>query len=297
MGMMSEEYMEKVGKYWGNHIAKQEREFWWDSEKLVSHMNYLICKEEIKGWNAGAIKCLRNIADKYPLALSVGCGNATKEMQLLESGLVEHFVCFELSAERIEAGRKIAKSKMLENRITFIRGDFLTSDRKEGGYDLVFWDNSLHHMLDAYEAVRVSYEILKAGGVFFCNDYIGESRFQWSDEKLEYVNAIRDTLDEEIFLVKGEKFPRHRKRPSKEKLMQSDPSEAADSDRILPAVKKYFPKAQITMLGGVVHLLLMDKMMGNIPEDSKLLKQLIEADDEAISRGMSNYAFILATKE
>ena len=51
-------------------------------------------------------------------------------------------------------------------------------------------------MPDTYEAVKVSRNILKDDGVFFCNEYIGESRFQWSDEKLAYVNQIRDDLDE-----------------------------------------------------------------------------------------------------
>lgn len=33
----------------------------------------------------------------------------------------------------------------------------------EQSYDMVFWDNSLHHMMDSYKAVKKSYEILKSG--------------------------------------------------------------------------------------------------------------------------------------
>lgn len=50
------------------------------------------------------------------------------------------------------------------------------------------------------------------------------------------------------------------------------------------------------MLGGTVHLLILDRMIQNIPENSELLEQLIAADDEAIKKGMSMYAFILAQK-
>lgn len=160
----------------------------------------------------------------------------------------------------------------------------------------VFWDNSLHHMPNVHEAVRISKEILNENGVFFCNDYIGESRFQWSDEKIDFTNKIRDDLEESIFFVGNEIFPRHRNRPTVEKMLASDPSEAADSINILPAIRTYFQNPRITMLGGVVYLILLDRMIQNIPEDSKLLDELILKDDEAKEQGMSLYAFILAQK-
>ena len=50
------------------------------------------------------------------------------------------------------------------------------------------------------------------------------------------------------------------------------------------------------MLGGTVHMLLLDKMIRNIPDNSELMNSLIKADDEAIHQGMSLYAFILAKK-
>uniref|UniRef100_UPI003AEF3F4E class I SAM-dependent methyltransferase n=1 Tax=Holdemanella sp. TaxID=1971762 RepID=UPI003AEF3F4E len=209
---------------------------------------------------------------------------------------VEKFFCFELSDVRIRIGVEQAKKRGLENRITFFRQDFFNSDWVNDKFDLVFWDNSLHHMPDAFAAVKISKEILKEDGVFFGNEYIGESRFQWSDEKLEYVNNLRDKLDESIFHVGNEVFPRHRKRPALEKMIQEDPSEAADSANILPAVWKNFQNPQIVMLGGTVHMLLLDKMIRNIPDNSELMNSLIKADDEAIHQGMSLYAFILAKK-
>ena len=43
-------------------------------------------------------------------------------------------------------------------------------------------------------------------------------------------------------------------------------------------------------------MLLLDKMIRNIPDNSELMNSLIKADDEAIHQGMSLYAFILAKK-
>ncbi len=296
MNRLSEKYIEQVGDAWNCKNNVELRSSWWNSEQIIRHMNYIICGEKLEGWNAGAIKQLKKICGKYERAVSIGCGMGNKEMQLLEQGVVDEFICFELSDERIRLGKEQAKSRGLEGRIKFYKQDFFFSDWKNEKFDLVFWDNSLHHMLDTYEAVKVSKEILNENGVFFCNDYIGESRFQWSDKKLDYVNKLRDGLDDNIFHVGSEIFPRHRKRPSLESMIQSDPSEAADSENILPAIRKQFKNPMIKMLGGTVYLLLLDRMIQNIPENSELLQKLIEADDAAIKEGMSMYAFILAKK-
>lgn len=293
---LSKEYIDQIGNVWDKRVYEKARSSWWDSEQLIKHINYLICGEELQGWNAGAIKKLRKIHYTYKNAVSIGCGTGNKEMQLLEQGVVDKFICFELSDERIRIGVEQAKKRGLENRITFYRQDFFNSAWVNDKFDLVFWDNSLHHMPDVFTAVKISKEILKEDGVFFCNEYIGESRFQWSDEKLKYVNNIRDKLDESIFHVGNEVFPRHRKRPSLEKMLQTDPSEAADSANILPAIWKYFQNPKIVMLGGTVHMLLLDRMIQNIPDNSETMNRLIKADDEANHQGMSLYAFILAKK-
>lgn len=43
-------------------------------------------------------------------------------------------------------------------------------------------------------------------------------------------------------------------------------------------------------------MLLLDRMIQNIPDNSEIMNSLIKADDEAIRQGMSLYAFILAKK-
>lgn len=207
IGGLSKEYIDQIGNVWDKRVYEKARSSWWDSEQLIRHMNYLICGEELQGWNAGAIKQLRKIRYTYETAVSIGCGIGNKEMQLLEQGVVDKFICFELSGERIRIGVEQAKKRGLENRITFYRQDFFNSAWVNEKFDLVFWDNSLHHMPDVFTAVKISKGILKEDGVFFCNEYIGESRFQWSDEKLKYVNNLRDKLDESVFHVGDEVFP------------------------------------------------------------------------------------------
>lgn len=213
-----------IEKHWNDMVRlENDKKFktrWWESPAIIRHVNQTVCGESVDGWNAGAIKLLRqksrNInGGRYGLALSIGCGEGTKEMLLLKNNLVQKFICFELAEERIIKGKEIAEREGLQDRIVFLNEDFFTSKYSEQNYDMVFWDNSLHHMMDAYMAVRKSYEVLKPCGVFFCNDFIGKSRFQWSDMELAVVNGIRMSLDEKIFQKSnGEIYKRLVSRPS-----------------------------------------------------------------------------------
>jgi len=151
-------------------------------------------------------------------------------------------------------------------------------------------------MMDTYMAVRKSYEILKPCGVFFCNDFIGKSKFQWSEMELAIVNRIRMSLDEKIFQKNnGEIYERLVSRPSID-VMDKDPSEAADSASIIPAIKEVFSNPIIIQTGGLIYHLCLNGILSNIEEESDLLKHLLDLDDETIRMGLSQYAFALAFK-
>lgn len=68
----------------------------------------------------------QNINGKwYKSALSIGCGEGTKEMLLLKNNLVQKFICFDLAEERIIKGKEIAEREGLQDRIEFLNEDFL----------------------------------------------------------------------------------------------------------------------------------------------------------------------------
>lgn len=244
-----------------------------------------------KHWNDSAkIKNDKKLRLRWwesPTIIRHGCGEGTKEMMLLESNLVQKFVCFELAKERIIKGRELAEKKGLQDRITFFNEKFFSSKYSEQSYDMFFGDNSLHHMMDAYDAVKKSYEILNLDGVFFRNDFVGKSKFQWSDMELAIVNGIRMSLDEKIFQKRnGEIYKRMVSRPSIDSMNRSDPSEAADSDSIIPEIRELFENPIIIPTGGLVYHLCLNGILSNIEEESDLLKHLLDMDDETIEMGV-----------
>lgn len=191
-------------------------------------------------------------------------------MALLRSGMVEAFDVYELSTERIEVGRRKAEELGLSDRLKFHRKDAFEADTR-GRYDMVHWNNALHHMFDVDAAVDWSWHALQMGGVFYMDDFVGPSRFQWSDLSLSIASVVRAHLPERYLRdprKPGCMLPSRLHRPDPEALMKSDPSEAADSDRILDAVTDRFPGADIVRTGGVIYHLALSEVLANIhPED------------------------------
>ena len=97
-----------------------------------------------------------------------------------------------------QPSRDFFKSNGLSDRITFHNFDPFTQGIEDQQFDLVYWNNALHHMFDAAGAVRWSREILKLGGVFAIDDYVGPSRFQHSKGPLAAVNKILAGLPDRL---------------------------------------------------------------------------------------------------
>jgi hypothetical protein len=156
-------------------------------------------------------------------------------------------------------------------------------------------------MLDVEAAVEWSWKVLKQGGLFYMDDFVGPDRFQWPAQMLLAATAVRQSLPDRL-LVNPHKpttmLPRIMKKPDPEKMRQSDPSEAADSSRILGCVQRRFPGADIVLTGGVIYHLALSEVLANFvgDEDFRLLERLLEVDDMCIAMGQTHYATTLALK-
>jgi SAM-dependent methyltransferase len=298
-----------VGLHWSKsrrhtdsagHVLKTR---WWQHPPIIRHINEKVCGKPIDGFSAGLTMRARSLLDRrLPLSrgISVGCGNGTKEMKLLREGLVQVFDLYELADTRIATGRELAEKQRLSQSAHFIQGDAFRLANEPGQYDLVHWNNSLHHMLDVEAAVQWSWDVLKPGGLFYMDDFVAPDRFQWSPKMLLVATAVRQSLPDR-FLINPYKpntmLGRVLKRPDPAKLRQSDPSEAADSSRILSCVKRRFPSAEITLTGGVIYHLSLSDVLANFTEDDRpLLDRLLVVDDLCTAAGETHYATALALK-
>lgn len=294
---MEKQLMDAIGRRWSQDLGRPLRTRWWESPAIMRHIHRKLVSDAPFSVYWGK-DILRNTGRTFSRALSVGCGNAFKEISILKSGVVEHFDLFELAPKMIIDAKASADAAGVRERCTFHFGNFFESPKNcPENYDLVFWSGSLHHMFDAREAVRISHSVLKPGGYFYCDEYVGRNHFQYSMLEITIANGVRVLLPQEVFKApNGDLYPVLTNRPNREQMIAVDPSEAADSENILPAIREAFPQAHIIPLGGVVYNLALMGVLVNIPDDCNLLQELLQIDDDANDHGIYQYAFALARK-
>jgi len=305
----NKELMNKIGAFWSKtsaSAAKTDLKLrWWQSPRIVRHINHRVSGEYLDGASTGLVSLLRSqFGSKLPLSsgVSVGGGNGQKELRLLESGIVQHITLYELSEERIFQGRELAEQKGLSQRIEFVLGDAFEIAIEPEKFDFVHWNNSLHHMMDVEQAVLWSKNVLKSGGLFYMDDFVGSSRFQWPDRQLDIASKVRQIFEASDFTTNPrnplKSLPTQVGRPSADHIIEDDPSEAADSDNILTSVRKHFPEAIVKETGGVIYHLALNDMLHNFDEeeDQKYLDLLLLVDDLCSNLGETHYAIALAEK-
>lgn len=258
---------------------------WWQSKQVLRHVNKKICGQPMDGFAAGVRRWLRSeIGDRtLDHAISVGCGSGGKEIWFIQDDLVNEFDLFEISQKRVDVGVDKAQRAGLADRMHFFVADAFTC-AEAGKYDLVHWDSAMHHMLDVPAAVEWSWRVLKPGGYIVINDYIGPDRFQISDRNLEVASRVLRSLPQE-FLENGSKpgtfVPRELIRVAPEKLKAADPTEAADSSRIVPSVSERFRHGRWVMLGGGIYHIGINDLFWNFErfDASSLLDFCLIIDD------------------
>ena len=284
---MSDAAEQRIAEHW-NNIHKRRRVRWWHMPTIIREINRRVCGEPLDRISAGAVRLARDVAGErtFYRGVSVGGGAGSKEMTVLESGLVEHFTVFELSDKRIEAGIAAARKRGLESRIRFEKANALKVVREKGCFDFVHWNNALHHMFSVGKAIAWSRHVLTPNGMFYMDDYVGPNRFQWSQVSLDIASGIRAKLPDRYLRSEADPekpVPSKIKRPSRLRIIREDPSEAPDSSKILRQLARQFRNPLVRNTGGLVYNLALVHTLHNfseeLEEDRELLRNLMQVDE------------------
>lgn len=307
VAMTAEDVQQTVGEFWGEMAEKAAEQppnsVWWLSPIVIRHINRIVCGEPIEGLHAGFHRRILELTSALPgprHGLSIGCGHGTKEMAALELGVVETFECYEVSSVAVEGARHIARERGLADRIWFHHGDAFAAQIRSD-FDLIYWNNALHHMFDAYAAVRWSYEHLRPGGVFAMDDYVGATRSQHSPEFVAWASRLMASIPEYLRRHWNgvDVLPPLIGVPDPVEQAKPDPSEMADCGAILPAIREIFPEAAIIKTGGIGYFAALTHALQNYNTETELalLNVILMADEEVSqSRVESQYAVALARK-
>lgn len=210
--------------------------------------------------------------------LAMGCGEGRIERIFQEHGLRFSSVTgFDISPSCIEAAQRLAEECELAPRVTYRQVDLNDHELEPDSCDFISFFHSLHH-IEALERVLAScHAALRSGGLMMVNEFVGPSRFQWTDLQLEKADELLALLPEPLRhdLENGGLKERNR-RPTIEEMIETDPSESVRSAEIETVLQEHFEIVEESHWGGTINNLLFASIAGNFDPDNPYHNAIIE---------------------
>ena len=174
--------------------------------------------------------------------LSLGCGSGRAERTFLGQGICERFTGIDVAQAAIDEARAEAQRGGLP--LEYLCQDLNRLDLGGRSFDLVVCQTILHHVLELEHLLDEIERSLSPDGVFYVHDYIGETQFQFSEERLRWFNAVMQALPEDLRASRLRKLvPAEIRRPEPGNLVS--PFEAIRSGEIRALLLERFEVVEL----------------------------------------------------
>jgi len=254
--------------------------------KMISGHSEMIYEEYV------AQKYLSN---KYDLKLlSIGCGEGFHDRNFAKQGCFSQIDGVDISSESIRNAVQSAKEYNVD--INYFQGDFKKMKLDNNSYDVILFSSSLHHFGDVETTLQQDVKpLLKQNGIVVIYEFTGPNRLQWTKDQLDKANELLRNLPRK-FKVLYDKSSVKKKvyRPGLLRMLLVDPSEAIDSESIVPSLNKHFELLEQTDLGwNILHILLKgiaQNFINDEPETQKVIDFLIAEEADFVKKQLKSDA-------
>jgi len=269
---------------------------WWNIDEIRMRWNEKITGDSSRTYVDYVYKkYLQGLHDIK--ILSPGSGVSSNELRFAAYPEISEITCIDLAEKPLATAEKIAKENNFTN-MKFIRGDINRMGFQDDSYDMVMFNSSLHHFKDVEKLLtgRIA-KTLKPDGFLLIFEYVGPARLQWSEAQLKRINELLKTKVPKEYRTrfKSRFIKNHVSGPGILRMMISDPSEAIDSENIVPALRKGYTPLEEKELGGNILMILLKDIAHHFkagdPKAMGILKDLIKAEDEFLETESSNNIF------
>jgi SAM-dependent methyltransferase len=299
MGRSYEDELARVASVWAEQASS------WYVGRGVHWVEHQLVQERINlkvvgdpGMDRYQYFVKKYFSEKVPVerVLTLGCGAGEFERGLASYNFCRHHDAIDISDGAIEQAIAAARSAGLTH-ISYRVDDLNRTVIEPNSYDVIFGISSVHHVSALERLFEQIVVGLKPDGLFFLDEFIGPSQFQWTDAQIEISN--RELGKMPVGLTRSVTRPGTTKvpvvRPTIEFMTEYDPSEAIRSAEIVPLLPKYCDIIEMKGQGGsLLHLLLQD-IAGNFNEQNEgsiaYLRQLFDLEDRLISKGVLQHDF------
>jgi SAM-dependent methyltransferase len=218
--------------------------------------------------------------------LSLGCGTGGNELLWAKTGAFGLLEGVDVAQQRIDFATRAAAEHGLADVLRFRVTDVnrMTSDGER--FDVLLGLQSLHHFAGLDETLPRLSQLIEPDGMFVVDEFVGPTRFQWTDGQLEAANDLLAQLPEERRRLADGRIKHRVVRPSRLSMVLDDPSEAVDAAALLPGLRRHFDVVEERPYGGTVLHIAFSGIAHNFrdqePETLALLDRCFAAEDAAL---------------
>ena len=231
----------------------------------------------------------------FQRALVLGCGDGWLERGVRGRGLAHAVVAMDLSPRVLERARQLSADV---SGITYVQADMNhlpvgSAPFLPGSFDAVLAWSSVHHCSALEQLYPAVHALLRPGGWFFLDEYVGPDHFQFSEVHVEQVRTLARMLPERLRTTRSGFVRSVFQPPTVAEVLAVDPSEAAASSRILPLLGAHFEVIAKQPYGGSLLHVLLAHIAQNFqsPEGVRWLQALIAAEDDLHRQGLLEQHF------
>ena len=221
-------------------------------------------------------------------ALSLGCGDGAEELQWAASGRFKQIVGIDLTPEVIETANANAASSPYAEILNFRVENAETLVIAPESLDAVIFEHALHHFKPVRTVLERVHRWLRPDGLVLVNEFVGPTRFQWTERQLEVANALLNLLPSHLRRDVNGRVRTRVVAPS-QLAMRMDPSEAIESSEILPLLDELFERVELRRMGGTLGHLVFARIAQNFSEDDSEARRwadlVFESEDLLMDSG------------
>ena len=211
------------------------------------------------------------------IGLSLGCGSGWRELEWARRAEFRSLQAFDISESGIRQARADAAASGLDGVVDFGVGDVNQLEFEASSFDVILlrtpsitsrrWSRSSPASATGW-ARRVNPIV---------NEFVGPTRFQFTSRQLELANSLLTLLPDRYRREWGSGVAKKRvSQPSRLRMRIKDPSEAVESEQIMPLLREHFEIIEEKPTGGTIVYLVLDGIAHNFIDSDEFGEHLLE---------------------
>jgi SAM-dependent methyltransferase len=262
--------------FWDREVAQLSHVPWMADPEVRAYINTAVTGSPYL-WPLSFLESVTK-GRQFERALSIGCGSGALERDLLARGICKSADALDGSLHSLKLAMNGARDAGYADRVRYFAADFNRPVLPRNTYDLVLFQQSMHHVGKLEKLLREVLLSLEPDGVLYIDEYVGPSRHEWLPSHIARQRAAYQMLPRELRMLDELPLP----------IQVDDPSEGIRSGEIMEQLAVGFEVVAERDYGGNYLSIVFPQLDWAIA-DASLVTQLIESEKAMLRSGESSW--------